>query len=152
MSKNIVDELREKYHLVNDMFGIYMNWLIDHNIDTRPENCNPNGIAGFQGFLDCCRWQLVKVVVGDQEMLAVDIDLKYFSICQMIGLQKTVLEENLSGREIFEHSKAYHLQSGLNGLDQLQFYLQQVYSQPANDGIEIGIIGGPNITISKNRH
>lgn len=89
--------MKIKYGLVYELYGIYIDWQIDHNIFPQLGVRDPNGIEKFEDFYAKCSWQVAKVRVAGAERLLVDIDLAYFSYCGRTRLKKTVLEDKIEG-------------------------------------------------------
>lgn len=115
-----------KYGLVYELYGIYVDWQIDHDIFPQLGVRDPNGIEKFEDFYAKCSWQVAKVRVAGAERLMVDIDLAYFSYCGRTGLKITVLEDKIAGGEILKRLVDWSKITGLAPLEQLKYYLNLV--------------------------
>jgi len=103
MNKN--KSVKINFGIINDLFGIYVDWQIDNNIFGG--TLDPHGIETFEDILKSHQWQLAKVNIGNLTKLIIDIDLKLFSYCNMTRLDKTVLEENITGANILRRLKKW---------------------------------------------
>ncbi|HHV65925.1 MAG TPA: hypothetical protein GXX46_12800 [Peptococcaceae bacterium] len=97
MEKEIKHQIKEN-ELVYNIYEIYVDWQIDHNIFPQIGIYDPHGINNFEDFLNSSRWLVAKVKINGSEKLILDIGLKHFNYCKETKLIKTVLEENISGK------------------------------------------------------
>ena len=116
--------MKNDFGIVYDFFGIYVDWQIDNNIFGG--TLDPHGIETFEDMLKSHRWQIAKVKIGNSTKLIVDIDLLRYSYCSMTGLEKTVLEENITGANIMKRLKKWGDRTHLVRLDQGAYYLKVV--------------------------
>lgn len=121
--KNQVNQVLEKKHeLVYNLYGIYVDWQIDHNIFG--DRIDPHGIHCFEDFLNSSQWQIAKVRIASSERLIFDINLRLFNYCKVTKLEKTVLEEAIPGTEVTQRIKEWYAKTGLAPLYQMTYYLK----------------------------
>ena len=123
MKKN-EEAMMKDFHIVHDLFRIYVDRQIDNDIFGG--TLDPHGIKTFEDMLKSHQWQIAKVKVGNSTKLIIDIDLLLYSYCSMTGLEKTVLEENITGANIIKRLKKWGDKTRLARLDQGAYYLKRV--------------------------
>ncbi|MCW2279472.1 hypothetical protein [Heliophilum fasciatum] len=124
--------LKKKYGTVYDLFGIYLDWQIDHNIIDHFGIKDPHGIQEFEDFYAQRHWQIARVQIHGVPKLLIDIDLERFSYCSMTGLEKMVLEENRGDRDILKRLMKWSKKTGVAPLEQMKYYLGQVAAASNN--------------------
>ena len=117
-------EKQQEYGVVFDIFGIYIDWQIDHNIfPSKWKMKEPHNINCFEDLYGKTSWQVAKTRLAGREILFIDLDLKYFSYSNMASLRKTVLEDHIAGCDIRQRLRYHSEKTGLETLNQVQYYL-----------------------------
>ena len=66
------------------------------------------------------------MLIGNSTKLIVDIDLIRYSYCSLMGLEKIVLEEKITGANIMKRFKRWSDKTRLARLDQGAYYLKGI--------------------------
>ena len=69
-------KMMQKYGLAYDIYGIYIDWKIDHNIFPDWGVKDPHNIDKFEDMYEGTYWQVAKVQISGKEFLIIDVDLK----------------------------------------------------------------------------
>jgi len=136
MKKN-EEAMMKDFHIVHDLFRIYVDWQIDNDIFGG--TLDPHGIKTFEDMLKSHQWQIAKVKVGNSTKLIIDIDLLLYSYSRITGLEKTVLEANIYGGNIIKRLKKWSDKTRLTRLDQGANYLKGITK---DEGITVKHLNG----------
>lgn len=105
--------------LVYDMYGIFVDYLIDTNqymlLDCPKYN--------YENFRNLKKWYVAEILIEGKAFLIADIDLGSFSYCNYYGCDKKVLKYGMNSMEVIEELKAFSDLQRIEVLDMLEFYL-----------------------------
>lgn len=108
----------ESNDMIYDLYGIFIDYLID----TNPFVAMYNSYS-YENFQNSKKWYVAKIEIKDKRYLIVDIDLKRFSYCNYVNLDKKILKSNLNSEDAIEELKSYSKLLGLDVLNQMKFYI-----------------------------
>ena len=122
---NKIMKLAKDYSTLYGMFGIYVDWQIDHNIVLTGRD--PHGINTFDDFLNVKTFQIVTVTHNNQEKLVIDLCLPYYKQMAYTRLNtRKTLSLTLSGWDAENMLKHYSSTLNLPILDILSYYLGKI--------------------------
>lgn len=109
----------ENNDLINDLYGIFVDYLIDTNQYMAMDN-----LYTYENFQNWEKWYIAKIEIKGKLYLIVDIDLNPYSYCNYGNIDKEVLTSSLNSKDAAEKLKAYSELLGIDILDQTKFYLK----------------------------
>lgn len=109
----------ENNDLINDLYGIFVDYLIDTNQYMAMDN-----LYTYENFQNWEKWYIAKIEIKGKLYLIVDIDLNPYSYCNYGNIDKEVLIGSLNSKDAAEKLKAYSESLGIDILDQTRFYLK----------------------------
>lgn len=115
-----VKKLEKRHGLIYDMYGIFIDYLIDTN---RFKAIN-GPVYNYENFQTWRKWEVAKIEIEGKPYLIADIKILSFSYCRYIRHKKRILKYGLNSKEVIEELKAYSKFLGIPILDQLEFYLR----------------------------
>ena len=112
-------EAIENKSIIYDLYGIFVDYLIDTN-----RFISLDDLYTYNNFMSWEKWYVAKVEIEGKNYLIVDIDLKHYSYCKYIKLNKRVLKSGLNSKDAVEELKAYSEILGIDILDQMEYYIK----------------------------
>lgn len=109
----------ESKDIIYDLYGIFVDYLIDTN-----PFMAVNSFFSFKNFQNWKKWYVAIIQIKNKTFLIVDINLKPYSYCNYVSLDKKILTSNLNSKDAVEKLKAYSKLSGLDVLNQMKFYIK----------------------------
>ena|SRR5690554_1813575 len=109
----------ENKGIIYDLYGIFVDYLIDTNPLMAIDD-----LYSYENFKSWKKWYVAKIEIEGKNYLIVDIDLKPYSYCNYISLNKRVLTTGLNSKEAVEELKAYSKILGIDVLNQMEYYLK----------------------------
>lgn len=144
MNKN--NNKTKKEGIIYDMYGIFNDYLIDTN-----QFMEINGpVFNYENFQVWRKWEVAKIEIEGKPFLIVDIDLKPFSYSRCIQHGKIVLKNALNSEEAIAELRTYSRSTGINILDQMDFYLKVISRANSKDTSSKGSnVGDQNLAIDE---
>lgn len=105
--------------LVYDMYGIFVDYLIDTNQYMLLDYPKYN----YKNFCNLKKWYVAEIIIEGKAFLIADIDIGSFSYCNYYGCNKRVLKFGMNSLEAIEELKAFSDLLRIEVLDMLEFYL-----------------------------
>lgn len=105
--------------LVYDMYGIFVDYLIDKNLYLLLDNPKYN----YENIKNFNKWYVAEIKIDGKAFLIADIDLGKFSYCNYYGCYKRVLKLGMNSFEAIEELKAYSEILGIELLNMMEFYI-----------------------------
>jgi len=119
-------KLKEMYPTQYDMYGIYVDWLIDNNL-IEGLGKDPHNIKTFEDFLGKKDWQVAEIMMNGQNMLSMDIELPKFKLLTRLGIEKKqIIKAGLKGTDTEKALQQCVEAMKLPIFDLIQYYMSHV--------------------------